>query len=210
MSTWPARENPFPVTFDMGLLGNMVVAWARGDVEAKRVAASNWTACAAAVAADFLRHVAQGRIILSGLQTAPRLEPRRSVLPKDWATLLVFNWTENSARLADAKFIGIVCEAKFVAGDARIGSTNPAAATPKQSAEEKRKGRPTFPLGRMVSLVVDQLHLREPNNKGEAKRLLALFAERYPGHKLPANETTVRHVGRIYVIAGQRAATLKA
>jgi hypothetical protein len=174
------------------------------------VAASNWTACAAAVAADFLRHVAQGRIILSGLQTAPRLEPKRSVLPREWAALLVFNWTENSARLDAAKFVGIVCESNFVAGGARIGSVEPAAATPKQTAKGKQKGRPPFPREKMVSLVVDRLHLRESNNKGEAKRLLALFAERYPGHKLPANKTTERHVGRIYVIAGQRAPTLKA
>jgi hypothetical protein len=82
MSGAAPRDNPFPMPFEQGQIATLVVTHLVGVATGpEKPAATNWLATARAVTEQFRSRIAAGEITLTGLQTKPHLERKRSVVP---------------------------------------------------------------------------------------------------------------------------------
>ena len=149
--------------------------------------------------ADFRARISRGEIQLTGLQTEPVLALEPGPLSPAWAERMQFDWQRQTTRVEGALFVDVVA----VVREARLPVKSKAINQPA------RRGRPSFPMEKLIAIACDRQDVRISNRKREADALLAEFQRRHPSVKPPAVRTIEDHEAEIYVAAVGNAGTVK-
>jgi hypothetical protein len=196
------RENPFPSRFELNASADLLLAEMAGAIQPATSAPDiQWRGAAHAVTQDFRRRLAAGEVELDGLRVKPQLEMSRSHIPPAWSELIELEWAKETIRAWDTEFVQV---------RGRRGSTPRAQAAepqafvaPRRRSPTRAKGRPPFPIDKLVRIAAERHEARKPTNKEDATELLKIFRERHPNIQPPAHRTVSDHVAEIYTKAAE-------